>query len=84
MENRKLASIKIWNNKMYLPAVLSFIDSIATNHSEMDTDIYNQMRFVISSVLKKRIENSYPGGKGQLDVEIFNNIHVHTNNAKPT
>lgn len=71
MENRKLASIKIWNNKMYLPAVLSFIDSIATNHSEMDTEIYNQMRFVIAYVLKKRIENSYPGGKGQLDVEIF-------------
>lgn len=71
MDIKKIASLQIWNHKLYIPAVLSFIDTISANHIEMDIGVYNRMRFIIAEVLKKRIENSYPGSQGLIDIDLF-------------
>lgn len=71
MSTKKIASIQIYNLDIYIPAVLSFVDSISIHHTNMDLERYNRMRFVIAQVLKKRIERSYPGSKGLLDIDLY-------------
>lgn len=71
MSTKKIASMQIRNLDIYIPAVLSFIDSISIHHTNMDLKRYNRMRFVIAQVLSKRIKHSYPGGEGLLDIELF-------------
>lgn len=71
MKMRKITSIEILNKKFYVFAVLSFLDSIISNHKKVDISRYNKLRFVVGEVLKNRIETSYPGEEGTLWVELF-------------
>ena len=71
MNMRKIASLEIHNQKLYIPAVLSFLDSIVSNHQGMDHGRYNRLRYVVGEILENRIEKSYPGSKGILNVDLF-------------
>lgn len=70
MEMQKVVSLEIWNDKSYINPVLSFMDTLA---SQAGADIirYNRLRFALCGILRTRIENSYPGGRGILYVEFF-------------
>ena len=71
MNKRKLASLQIWNEDFYVSPVLSFMDTLTSCHGKMSLSRYNQMRFVVGEVLKRRIENAFPGGKGEMYVEFY-------------
>lgn len=71
MENKKITSIEISNNRVFIPAVLSFIDSLINQHKNFDIDRYNHFRFVLTKMLLNRIENAYPNSKGKIYVELF-------------
>ena len=71
MNKRKLASIEITNDKGFIFPVMSFIDSLVQRHTSVDASRYQQIRFVALEVLKQRIENSYPGSKGEIFVELY-------------
>lgn len=71
MNKKKIASLEIKNDKLYIFPVMSFIDSIAQRHTAIDISRYNQIRLVAGEILKQRIENSYPGNKGEIFVELF-------------
>ncbi|MBR6647392.1 MAG: hypothetical protein IKL09_07745, partial [Clostridia bacterium] len=71
MNKRKLASLEITNDKGFIFPVMSFIDSLVQRHTSVDASIYQQIRFVALEVLKQRIENSYPGSKGDIFVELY-------------
>ena len=71
MNKRKLASIEIGNKKIFINAVLNFLDSIVANHTTHDFGRYNRLRFVTGGILKRRIERAYPYGDGKLTVDIF-------------
>lgn len=71
MENRKLASIEIFNHRSYIPAVISFIDSLISQHQNHDIARCNQLRFVVTQMLFNRIENAYPNSKGKLFVDLY-------------
>ena len=58
MNKKKLASLEIKNDKLYIFPVMSFIDSIAQRHTAIDISRYNQIRLVAGEILKQRIENS--------------------------
>lgn len=70
MEMEKVVSLEIWNNKSFILPVLSFLDTIA---SQAGADIirYNRLRFALCGILRSRIENCYPGGRGTLYVEVY-------------
>ena len=72
MEQKKIVSIEIWNDKSFIIPVLSFLDTFA---SQTGADIvrYNRLRFALCGILRSRIENCYPGGRGNLYVELFRN-----------
>ena len=71
MNKRKIASIQIWNDKIYIEAVLNFLDSIASKHSDMEYGRYSRLRYVVGEVLENRIVKAYPGKKGTIDIELF-------------
>lgn len=71
MKMNKIASIEIQNKKVYVFPVLSFLDSIISNHNAVDIGRYNKLRYVVGEVLKNRIETSYPGGDGSIWVDLF-------------
>ena len=71
MFRKKLASIEINNNRIYIAPVLSFLDSVSSQHKTMDISRYHQLRFVVGELLKARIDNSYPGTSGTLFVDLF-------------
>ena len=71
MNKRKLASLEITNDKGFIFPVMSFIDSLVQRHTAIDASRYQQIRFVALEVLKQRIENSYPGSKGEIFVELY-------------
>lgn len=70
MDNKNLATIKIRNNRIYVPAVLGFLDSLVHQHRKYDLSNYNRLRFVVSEMLTNRIKNAYPNAKGDLFVDI--------------
>ncbi|MBQ8539646.1 MAG: GNAT family N-acetyltransferase [Ruminococcus sp.] len=70
MENKKLATLQISNHRLFIPAVLSFIDMIITQHKNYDIDRCNQLRFVVTKMLLNRITNAYPNTVGELFVEL--------------
>lgn len=70
MENRKIASLEIKNHRIYIPAVLSFLDSIICQHNNYDITNYNKLRFVVTEMLAIRIADSYPDSTGNLYVDI--------------
>lgn len=69
MKMRKIASIEIQNKKFYINAVLDFLDSIVSNHSNVEFSRYNRLRYVVGEILENRIEKAYPGTNGILEVE---------------
>lgn len=71
MEKKKIASLEIRNNKLYVPAVLSFLDSIISNHTKVDFERYNRLRFIFGEILKYRIEKAYPSSEGILWIELY-------------
>lgn len=71
MEKTKIASLQIWNDEFYILPILSFMDSLAAQHRSMEIDRYQQLRLVVGAMLKRRIANSYPGGRGELYVEFY-------------
>ncbi len=71
MEKTKIASLQIWNEEFYILPVLSFMDSLAARHKSMEISRYQQLRLVVGEMLKRRIANSYPGGRGELYVEFY-------------
>ena len=70
MENRKIASLEIKNHRIYIPAVLSFLDSIICQHNNYDITNYNKLRFIVTEMLASRIADSYPDSTGNLYVDI--------------
>ena len=71
MDNKKISSIEISNNRVFIPAVLSYIDSLISQHRNFDIARCNQLRFVLTRMLLNRIENAYPNSKGKIYVELF-------------
>ena len=71
MNRRKISSIEIYNNKFYLGAVMNFLDAIVANHTSHDFGRYNRLRYVVGELLKRRIENAYPGAQGMIVFEIY-------------
>lgn len=71
MKMNKIASIQIWNKKIYIGAVLNFLDAITSNHSDMEYGRYSRLRYVVAEVLENRIKKAYPNGEGLIDVELF-------------
>lgn len=71
MERIKLASIEIWNNRMYIMPTLSYLDCIVSNHGNLDVPRYERFRFVVSEILKMRIDNSYPDGRGNITIDFY-------------
>lgn len=68
---RKIASIEILNNPVFIMPALSFIDSVTIQNSKMDLNRYQRMRFVVSEILKRRVDFAYPGAKGTITVDLF-------------
>ena len=62
--------MEILNQKLYIPAVLNFLDSIVSNHSNLDFGRYNRLRYVVGEILENRIVKSYPGSTGTLNVDL--------------
>ena len=58
MEKQKLTCIEITNNRQFIPAVLSFMDALITQHKNYDIARCNQLRFVVTTMLLNRIENA--------------------------
>ncbi len=73
MNRRKLASLEIKNDKEFIFPVLSFIDSLAQRHKNMDPARYLGFRQVVGEILRQRIEKSYPGSVGEIFVDLFLN-----------
>jgi len=71
MKRKELASLKIWNNKIYMFPVMSFLDSILSQHRDMDMTRYHCLRFVVGEVLKRRINKAYPDKQGEIYVDLF-------------
>ncbi len=70
METTKIATLEIQNKRIYIPAVLSFIDSLTVQHRIYDISNYNRLRFVITEVLQNRIKKAYPNSTGTLYIDI--------------
>lgn len=71
MKMGKIVSIEIRNRKFYIGAVMSFLDSIVSNHKTLDFSRYNRLRYVVGEMLKRRIERAYPGAEGIITVEVY-------------
>lgn len=69
MDNKKLAHLEIKNHKLYIPAVISFLDSLVSNHTAYDISRYNQLRFIVTELLKNRVEKAYTSGTGKIYVD---------------
>lgn len=69
MNIKKIASIEIQNKKFYISAVLDFLDSIVSNHPNVEFGRYNRLRYVVGEILENRIKKAYPGTNGTLEVE---------------
>lgn len=71
MSKRKLASLEIYNDTFYLMPTLSFIDTLAIQHTSLEVSRYQRFRLVVEEALNRRIERAYPGKKGMITVELF-------------
>lgn len=70
MKIGKIGAIEIWNRKFYLHSVMSFLDSLVANHKDLEHDRYNRFRYVVSELIRLRIEKAYPGADGLITIEI--------------
>jgi len=68
---KKLASLEIDNNKIFVEPILCFLDSVVSKHPTHDFCRYNRLRFVVGEILEKRVRNAYPNSKGKIVVELF-------------
>lgn len=71
MQKRKIASLEINNNKIFIEPVLSFLDAVVSKHANHDFSRYNRLRYVVGEILEKRIRNAYPNESGKIQVELF-------------
>lgn len=70
MKIKKIASIKILNQKFLINAVLNFLDAVASSHTELEYTRYNRLRYVVGEILANRIEKAYPGTTGTIEVDV--------------
>lgn len=71
MKMRKMASLEIENKSFFVAPVLNFLDSLVSNHPNMDYNRYSRFRYVVADVLGRRIKNAYPGKYGKLTVDFY-------------
>lgn len=71
MRTRKIASLEIYNQEAYIPAAMGFIDAVVSNHKLYDWSRYNQFRFVVLEMIKRRVERAYPNTRGAIYIELF-------------
>lgn len=71
MSKRKIATLEISNRKFYIGAVMNFLDAIVSVYTDHDFSRYNRLRFVAGEILKRRIEQAYPGAEGPITFEIY-------------
>lgn len=71
MKMGKIASIEIRNKKFYIGAVMNFLDGIVAKHTALDFSRYNNLRYVMGEVLKRRIERAYPGAEGIITIDFY-------------
>lgn len=71
MKMGKIASIEIRNKNFYIGAVMNFLDEIVAKHTALDFSRYNNLRYVVGEVLKRRIERAYPGADGIITVDFY-------------
>ncbi len=70
MNMKKIASIEIQNQPLFINAVLNFLDAIASHHTKIEFARYNRLRYVVGEILENRIKNAYPGASGMIEVEV--------------
>lgn len=68
MDTKKIATLEIWNNKLYAEATLNFLDVMI---GRLDIPHYQAFRFVVGEILVKRMESAYPDNRGLMYVDIF-------------
>lgn len=68
MDTKKIATLEIWNNKLYADATLNFLDVMI---GRLDIPHYQAFRFVVGEILTKRMESAYPDNRGLMYVDIF-------------
>lgn len=71
MRTRKIASLEIYNQEAYISAAMGFIDAVVSNHKLYDWSRYNQFRFVVLEMIKRRVERAYPNTRGAIYIELF-------------
>ena len=70
IKNRNIATLEIYNDLRYIPAVMSFLDVVVSNHRNHDVSNYSRFRFAATEVLRARIEKAYPNSRGKLWVDL--------------
>lgn len=68
---KKIASLEIYNNNAYIQPTLNFIDGIVATSRDYDVTRYSQLRFIVTEMIRRRIERAYPGREGKIYVELF-------------
>ena len=68
---KKLASLEINNDIVFIEPVLDFLDSLISKHSNHDFGRYNRLRYVVGELLERRVRNAYPNGQGSIIVDLF-------------
>lgn len=68
MENKKIATLEIWNNKLYVEAALYFLDVVI---GRLDIPHYQSFRLAVGEILAQRMDNAYPDNRGLMYVDIF-------------
>ncbi len=71
MNMRKIASMEIQNQPLFINAVLNFLDAVASHHTKIEFVRYNRLRYVVGEILANRIKNAYPGASGTIEVEVL-------------
>jgi len=71
MKMKRIAALEIPSQKIFISAVLSFLDAVADHHPNLEYSRYNRLRYVVGEILANRVENAYPGTVGPLKVEVF-------------
>lgn len=71
MEKGKIGSIDILNRYFYINSVVSFLDSLVAYHRELDYERYNSFRYVVSELVRLRIQKAYPGSTGVIQISVY-------------
>lgn len=66
----KICSISILNKNFYINAIMSFLDSLADNHKNIDNGRYLCFKEAVKEILILRVENAYPGCDGVINIDL--------------